>query len=116
MTATMDTGLGTGSSGGDAVIGHLAEVLTTLRDLAHGTGRVDDATRVDRIGLLERIKAAAAAAQAAEIVAFARSQVAQQRDAGVDYRRLGHGIAEQIGLATRTSGWHGARSLRWPVI
>ena len=39
----------------------------------------------------------------------ARSQVAKQQDAGVSYRRLGQGIAEQVGLATGTSGWHGAR-------
>ena len=58
-----------------------------------------------------RIKAAAAAAQAAEIVAFARGQVAAQREAGVNYRRLGQGIAEQVGLATHTGGWHGARKL-----
>ena len=70
-----------------------------------------DATRVDRIALLEKVKAAVAAAQAAEIVAFARSQVAAQQDAGVNYRRLGQGIAEQVGLATSTSGWHGARKL-----
>jgi Domain of unknown function (DUF222) len=29
----------------------------------------------------------------------------------VDYRRLGHGVAEQVALATKTSGWHGARKL-----
>ena len=61
--------------------------------------------------MLEKIKAAAAAAQAAEIVQFARSQVAAQRDTGVNHRRLGQGIAEQIGLATHTGGWHGARKL-----
>ena len=44
-------------------------------------------------------------------MAFARSQVAQQQEAGVNYRRLGQGIGEQVGLATRTSGWHGVRKL-----
>lgn len=38
-------------------------------------------------------------------------QVAAQQTAGANYRRLGQGIAEQIGLATGTSGWHGARKL-----
>jgi len=61
--------------------------------------------------VLEKVKAAVAAAQAAEVVRFARSQVASQRDARVDYRRLGQGIAEQVGLATRTGPWHGARKL-----
>ena len=96
---------------GDAVAGYLAEVLIALGGIAAGSGSADDAVRVDRIALLERVKAAAVAAQAAEIVAFARSQVAAQQDAGVDYRRLGQGIAEQVGLATRSSGWHGARKL-----
>jgi hypothetical protein len=72
---------------------------------------VPDADRIDRIGLLEQVKAAAGAAQSAEIVGFARSQVAAQRTASVNYRRLGQGIAEQIGLATGTSGWYGARKL-----
>ena len=29
----------------------------------------------------------------------------------MDYRRLGRGIGDQVGLATRTGGWHGARRL-----
>ena len=29
----------------------------------------------------------------------------------MDFRRLGRGIADQVGLATKTSGWHGARRL-----
>ena len=60
---------------------------------------------------LEKIKAAAAAAQAAEIVSFARAQVAEQQSAGVDYRRLGRGIGDQVGMATRTGPWQGARKL-----
>ena len=71
----------------------------------------DGATRVERIAALEKIKAAAAAAQAAEIVSFAKSQVAEQQTAGVDYRRLGCGIGDQVGLATRTGPWQGARRL-----
>ncbi len=56
-------------------LGYLSEVLTALGGVSAGTGRIDDAARVDRISMLEKIKAAAAAAQAAEIVQFARSQV-----------------------------------------
>ena len=79
--------------GGDGVTGWLAEVLAKVGGLAAGGDSVGDAVRIDRIAVLERIKASAAAAQAAEIVAFGRSQVEAQRDAGVDYRRLGRGIA-----------------------
>lgn len=111
MTATVASEPDSGPTDDDAVLGYLSDVLTRLTGLAQGPDCADDATRIDRITQLERIKAAAAAAQQAEIVAFARSQVAQQRAAGVDYRRLGQGIAEQVGLATKTSGWHGARRL-----
>ena len=44
-------------------------------------------------------------------MAFAKSQVAAQREAGVNYRKLGQGLAEQVGLATKTGPWHGARKL-----
>ena len=67
--------------GGDSVVGYLSEVLTALAGLAAGTGRVD-AARVDRIGVLEKVKAAVAAAQVAEIVQFGRSQGSAQREAG----------------------------------
>ncbi len=111
MTVTVDVEPEAGASDGDAVAGWLGGVLTALGGLAAATARIGDAARVDRIALLERVKAATAAAQAAEIVAFARSQVAAQQDAGVDYRRLGRGIGQQVALATGTSGWHGARRL-----
>ena len=77
--------------------------------LAAGEGTTDSATRIERIAALEKIKAAAAAAQAAEMVPFAQAQVAEQQTAGVDYRRLGRGIADQVGMATRTGPWQGAR-------
>jgi hypothetical protein len=99
------------ADGGDPVVGYLSEVLSAVGGLAAGTGPVGDAVRVDRIHVLEKVKASVAAAQAAEIVQFARSQVASQRDAGVNYRRSGQGIAEQIGLATGNGPWHGARKL-----
>ena len=79
--------------------------------LAAGEGTTDSATRIERISALERIKAAAAAAQAAEVVRFAQAQVAEQQSAGVDYRRLGKGIGDQVGMATRIGPWHGARRL-----
>ena len=79
--------------------------------LAADEGTTDSATRIERISALERIKAAAAAAQAAEVVRFAQAQVAEQQSAGVDYRRLGKGIGDQVGMATKIGPWHGARRL-----
>ena len=113
MTSTTQTELHTGSLDGDAVTEWLAEMLVTLGGFAAGAPGADDAARIDRIGLLEKIQAAASAAQSAEIVAFGRTQVAaaQQQADRVDYRRLRQGIADQVALATRTSGWHGSRRL-----
>ena len=110
VTATVDTGPVPGLDG-DAVLGYLSQVLTTLGGLTSGGGEVDAGVRIDRISLLEKVKAAAAAVQAAEIVKFAQAQVAAQKDAGVHPRRLGRGIAEQLGLATKTGPWHGSRRL-----
>ena len=95
----------------DPTLQALGRMLAELGGLTYAGGSAEDAARVDRIAILEQIKHAAAAAQAGEIVRFARSQVAAQRTAGVNYRRLGQGIAEQVGLACRVSGWHGARRL-----
>jgi hypothetical protein len=96
---------------GDAVLGWLEEARTVFGWLAADPNPADAATRIERIALLERIKAAAAAAQLAEVVRFGQAQVAEQRSAGVDYRRLGKGIGDQIGMATRIGPWHGGRRL-----
>ena len=96
---------------GDAVGDWLQETLTGLGGLVGGGGSVSDAARIDRISLLEQLKSAVAAAQASEMVHFARSQVAEQRSVGVDYRRLGRGIADQIALACRVTPSEGSRQL-----
>ena len=92
-----------------------AQGLTTS-DLAAFVGRlarlsrdVDDAERIDQVGLLEAVKSAAAAAQARVTVAFDNSQREQQRAAGVREERVGEGIAAQVGLARRVSPFRAAR-------
>jgi hypothetical protein len=67
--------------------------------------------RIDRLDRLERARTAIAAAQTAEMVRFARSQVAQQLAADVHPKRIGQGIADQIALACRVSPWEGSRRL-----
>ena len=62
MTATVDAQPVAGWSGGDAVLGYLAGVLAAVGGLASGTGQADDGMRIDRIAVLEKIKAAVAAA------------------------------------------------------
>ena len=110
MTATIANAPDLGSEG-DAVLGYLAEVLGSLGGLVPGGGTVTDAIRIDRIAMLEQIKGAVAAVQAAETVKFAQAQVAAQKAAGVDYRRLGRGIADQIALAVKVGPHEGSRRL-----
>ncbi len=76
----------------------------------------DDAERIDRIRLLEELKAAAAAAQAREATAFAASQRAGQAAAGIAAQRQRRGIAAQVGLAMRVSPWRAQRWLGWATI
>jgi Domain of unknown function (DUF222) len=101
--------------GDDALTAELADMLVRLGDVAQGCvvqgGEASDAARIDRIAVLERLKAAAGAAQAAEMVQFGVSQVAAQRAADVHPRTLGRGIGEQIALACKTSPSEGSRRL-----
>lgn len=115
----MQLHLVTGTRGGEVspptVAGDVTVELTTmlrrLGELADGDLPAADADRIDRIAALEQIKAAATAAQAAEMVAFAQSQVEAQRHSLVDPRRLGRGIADQLALACKISPSAGSRRL-----
>ena len=104
--------------GGDAVSAELTAILARLGELAEGP--VDDpatrgAVRIDRIALYEQLRAALAAAQHTEMVAFGRTQVDEQAElvAGgrLDPEKLGRGIADQIALAAHVSPWQGSRRL-----
>ena len=105
---------------GDAVGVELAAMLARLAELAVTPPRSDDPTvaaaaRVDRIAVLEQLRAALAAAQHTEMVAFARTRVAEQAElvaAGrLDPETLGRGIADEIALAAHVSSWQGSRRL-----
>ncbi len=77
----------------------LAGWVTALAD-APSAG--SDADRVERIRLLEELKCAAEALQARDAVDLDAS-VRQVQRAGVPARRLGEGVAAQVGLARRVS-------------
>lgn len=104
---------------GEAADAVTAALLADLaRYTAHACGdgaEVSAATRIDRIAALERIRAAVAAAQHVEMVAFARDQVEQHlaeiERGGLDPAAVGRGIADQIALACRVSPFHGSRRL-----
>jgi hypothetical protein len=92
-----------------ARLGELTDI--TVVDTVEGD-RATDAARVDAVGLLERIQAAAAATQAAMSVRFGRSQVTtQQRQVLRDPEAVGRGIADQLALACHVSPSEGSRRL-----
>ena len=91
-------------------LGGLSALFAGLDELDQN---VDDATRIDRLRAMEEAKAALAAAQAREAVAFAASQRAAQAKLGVPAERAERGIAEQIALALRRSPWQARRFLSW---
>jgi hypothetical protein len=101
----------------DPVTGWLDDVLAGLVEgvaqcaAAGDAGAVSDAVRIDRIAGLEKIKAAAAALQVAESVRFAQSQADVQLAANVHPDKIGRGIADQLGLTCRVSGFEAARRL-----
>jgi hypothetical protein len=95
----------------DGLVVRLDEVLADLAAAVTDKASASDAVRIDRIARLEKLRAATAALQAAESVRFAQSQVAEQLAADVHPDTIGHGIAEQIGLACRISPVTAARRL-----
>jgi hypothetical protein len=76
----------------------------------------DDAVRIDQIRQLEELKSAAAAVQARVTAAFVASQRAANRAAGVKAEHAERGIAQQVGLAKRTSPFHARRYVGWASI
>jgi Domain of unknown function (DUF222) len=94
----------------DDVLGCLAQGVAACATRG-SAAEVPDAVRIDRIARLEKIKAAAAALQAAESVRFAQSQAEVQLATDVHPDKIGRGIADQLGLACKVSGFEAARRL-----
>lgn len=86
----------------------LAGVSTALAGLPRD---LTDAQRVDLLDALEGLKDVASAAQATLAVDLDVSQRAAHVAAGVPRRRVGDGVAAQVGLARRESPWRGAQLL-----
>lgn len=85
------------------------ELAALIDRLAASSPDLDDAARIDTIAVLERVKGAAAAAQARFTVAFTASQLSEQRAAGVRSADLGKGIGAQVALARREPPYRGGR-------
>jgi hypothetical protein len=88
-----------------------AQVAGWSDALAGELHAADDAARLQLIRELERLKCAAAAAQAVLAVRFDDSQRAEQAERGVPADRRGRGVAAQIALARRESPQRGQRDL-----
>lgn len=92
----------------------LRSMIDQVAAIAGDPGRVglpEDAHRVDVLGLLERMKSVAAAAQVRVTVAFERSQLFQQEQAGVRREHRGRGIGDQVALARGCPTSQGSRHL-----
>lgn len=81
------------------------EALLAVNPLA------DEAALVDRIAALERLKSAAAAAQACATAALDGARRAAETAAGIPAANRGQGLAAEVALARRDSPYRGGRHL-----
>jgi hypothetical protein len=93
----------------EMAVDELAGVVRRLADLPSTVG--DDGVRIDVIAALERLKAAAAAAQLGVIGEFAASQEAANKALGVEERAARRGVPEQVGLARKVAPATAARQV-----
>ena len=108
-------GAGASPGGAEPVARPESEVaagwIRHLGELAAGPAEVPADERIERIRVYEELKAALAAAQAREAVAFEASRRAEREAAGVPEARRGQGIPSEIALARREAPSIGARLL-----
>jgi uncharacterized protein DUF222/HNH endonuclease len=79
----------------------VAELETLLASLGEPSPVADEATRLDRITAMEKVKGALAAAQARETVAFKESRLAERKAAGCRLGERGKGVGSEVALARR---------------
>ncbi len=92
-----------------ADVSSAADVQAWIAALRRLDRIVDDAGRITQLNALERLKSAAAAAQAVVTADLVASQRAAQSSAGVPADRVGQGIAGQVALARRESPHRGSQ-------
>jgi hypothetical protein len=84
-----------------AAAAHPATLAAMIEQLQAMPPVAEPAGGIEVIGLLESLKAVAAAAQARQTVVFVESRCAEQATAGVPAKQVGRGIAHEVGLAKR---------------
>ncbi len=87
------------------------ELAGLVARLASLNAEVADAERITQLDFLERLKGAAAAAQARVSVELDSSQREVQARQGMPAEQLGRGVADQVALARRDSKVKGSRHL-----
>ncbi|WP_082502173.1 HNH endonuclease [Williamsia sp. Leaf354] len=93
---------------GETDVAALQRVVSSLRDLGSAS---TESEAVERISLLEAIKAGCAAAQAVETMRLEELRVESESAAGVPKARQGRGLAAEVALARKASGSAGGRYL-----
>ncbi len=91
-----------------SVVDELAGYLDRVAELPRAA---DDAERIDRIAVLEKLNAAVYAAQLDEVDEFSSSQRAANTAKGLKGDRARRGIAEQVGRARKASPVTAAKQL-----
>ncbi len=91
------------------LLDELAEITSDA--LAGVDDESSESDLIDQVALLDRLRGAVAAAQAATVVRFARARVEAQLAEAVHPRDIGRGVAEELGLACRVSPTVAARRL-----
>ncbi|GAA2052529.1 HNH endonuclease signature motif containing protein [Williamsia deligens] len=86
----------------------LREMMTMLAELS---AAVDEGEAIDRISLLESIKAACAAGQAQDTLRLQQLRSAAEAERGVPVDRRCRGLSAEVALARRVSGNAGGRHL-----
>jgi hypothetical protein len=86
----------------------LREVMAVLAELPVAG---DEAEAIDRISLMESIKAACAAGQAADTLRLQELRSAAEAERGVPVERRCRGLSAEVALARRVSGNAGGRHL-----
>lgn len=86
-----------------------ADVAAFAAVLAQLPAAGSEADNIDRIRMLEELKAVCAAVQARETVALYESRVAAEAARGIPASRRGRGVASEVALARRVSPSQGSR-------
>lgn len=88
-----------------------ADLAAFVATLGAASPAVTEAENIDRIRLLEELKAVCAGAQAEEAVALENNRRESEAARGVPAHRRGRGLGDEIALARRESPWRGSRFL-----